>query len=142
MNDNETNSQGAQGVRASAQARRHDDNHGCGKESEMLPLCNLPLEALRCLEAGAEYNGEIMSEKDTGGPAFLRLVDPCNQAKSAHKGMTLLDYFAAHADMAPYSPRQALESKLDRKVTMAELAEYIAQIRHIEAKAMLAERAK
>lgn len=70
---------------------------------------------------------------DKGGSAFPDFK---------HDGMKLRDYFAAKADMTPYNPRIALETKLKRAVTMAELAEYIAKIRHIEADAMLAERAK
>lgn len=56
--------------------------------------------------------------------------------------LELRDYFAAKVDLTPYGVREALESKLDRVPTMAELAEYIAKIRHLEADAMLAERAK
>lgn len=86
-----------------------------------------------------------MSAANNGGPAFPEAGLsglPNGEFIHGQAGMTLRDYFAAKADMAPYNPRQALESKLDRPVTIAELADYIAKIRHIEADAMLAERAK
>lgn len=54
----------------------------------------------------------------------------------------LRDYFAVHCDVSLYNPQQTLESKLDRSATIKELADFIAEIKLIEADAMLAERAK
>jgi hypothetical protein len=52
-------------------------------------------------------------------------------------GMTLRDYFAAHADVSLYTPLENLTAQLHRKPTIGEMAEYIAGIRTIEADAML-----
>ncbi|AXT88320.1 hypothetical protein CJ015_07120 [Bordetella bronchiseptica] len=56
-------------------------------------------------------------------------------------GMTLRDYFAAKADVSLYGPADALATKLGRMPTMKELAECIAELRLLEADAMLAARA-
>jgi hypothetical protein len=78
-----------------------------------------------------------MSNTNTGGPAF-----PCPETEKHYKdeGMTLHDYFAAHADVSIYTPLENLTTQLHRKPTIGELAEYIASIRSIEADAMLKER--
>lgn len=73
-----------------------------------------------------------MSNTNTGGPAF-----PRDHAHDGHNGMTLRDYFAAHADVSIYTPLDNLTAKLNRKPTVGEMAEYIASIRTIEADAML-----
>lgn len=56
-------------------------------------------------------------------------------------GMTLRDHFAAKADVSLYGPADVLATKLGRMPTMKELAECIAQLRLLEADAMLAARA-
>ncbi len=53
------------------------------------------------------------------------------------RGMTLRDYFAAHANVEIYTPLENLTAQLHRKPTIGEMAEYIASIRTIEADAML-----
>jgi len=76
---------------------------------------------------------------NNGGPAFPSgLVENSNDEVDAlHKGMTLRDYFAAHADVSIYTPLENLTTQLHRKPTIGEMAEYIASIRSIEADAML-----
>jgi hypothetical protein len=74
-----------------------------------------------------------MSNTNTGGPAFPSPVIDVN----GHEGMTLHDYFAAHADVSLYTPLENLTAQLHRKPTIGEMAEYIAGIRTIEADAML-----
>lgn len=54
----------------------------------------------------------------------------------------LRDYFAAKADVSLYTPLETFELARGRKPTITELAKYIAEIRMIEADAMLTERAK
>lgn len=51
--------------------------------------------------------------------------------------LTLRDYFAAHADVSAYRPIEVLTGKLGRGPTMQELAAYIADIRLMEADAIL-----
>jgi len=60
-----------------------------------------------------------------------------NPHRTDQTGMTLRDYFAAHADVSIYTPLDNLTAKLNRKPTVGEMAEYIASIRTIEADAML-----
>lgn len=81
---------------------------------------------------------------NNGGPAFpsandVRIGD---YGTSGHSGMTLRDYFAANADVTEYTPIDAFERSFGRSPTIKELAEYIAQIRLVEADAMLAAREK
>ena len=57
-----------------------------------------------------------------------------------HPGMSLRDWFAGRADVAIYEPLQTLKGKLSRQPTIDELATYVAEIRTIEADAMLAAR--
>lgn len=57
-------------------------------------------------------------------------------------GMTLRDYFAGQCDIAQYGPARAFFIARGHEATMDELAEYIAEIRFIEADAMLKERMK
>jgi hypothetical protein len=82
-----------------------------------------------------------MSNTNTGGPAFpsglIDLSTPEDAVHSLHNGMTLHDYFAAHADVSLYTPLENLTAQLHRKPTIGEMAEYIAGIRTIEAEAML-----
>jgi hypothetical protein len=51
--------------------------------------------------------------------------------------MTLRDYFAAHVDVSAYKPLQNLTATLGRAPTVMELSDHIANIRSIEADAML-----
>jgi hypothetical protein len=57
------------------------------------------------------------------------------------KGMTLRDYFAASVDVSIYQPLVMLKNKINRDPTVAELAAYIADIRMVEADALLKARA-
>ena len=76
-----------------------------------------------------------MSNTNTGGTAFP--VTEANGANSGESGITMRDYFAAHADVSIYTPLENLTAQLHRKPTIGEMAEYIASIRSIEADAML-----
>jgi hypothetical protein len=51
--------------------------------------------------------------------------------------LTLRDYYAAHVDVTLYRPMEALLAKLGRPPSMKELAAYIAEIRLMEADAIL-----
>ena len=76
---------------------------------------------------------------ETGGPAFpLQSIGP--DFAPGYAGMSLRDYFAANVDVSVYRPLETLSSKINRIPTVNELAEYIADIRSIEADAMLAAR--
>jgi len=55
-----------------------------------------------------------MSNTNTGGPAFPSPVIDVN----GHEGMTLRDYFAAHADVSLYTPLENLTAQLHRKPTI------------------------
>jgi hypothetical protein len=55
-------------------------------------------------------------------------------------GMSLRDYFAAHCDVDAYGAHNSYRRANGREPTIAELANYIAAIRYIEADAMLAKR--
>lgn len=80
-----------------------------------------------------------MSKKETGGWAFPVPNDAnCN----GEEGMTLLDYFAAKCDIDVYAPVDSLYRKLGRNPTVNEMADWIADVRFIEADAMLKRRAK
>jgi len=57
-------------------------------------------------------------------------------------GMTLREYFASKADIEVYAPVDSLYRKHGRNPTINELAAWIAEVRFIEADAMLAESAK
>lgn len=84
-----------------------------------------------------------MSAINTGGPAFPAeemIVE--SRLVKASQGMTLRDHFAAKADVGAYQPFETLRSKIGRSPTISELSEYIAQIRFIEADAMIAAREK
>lgn len=84
--------------------------------------------------------------KDTGGPAFPVARDDAfpkdSVAGSPKPGMTLRDYFATHADVPWAAAAETFEIKHGHRPTVAELAGYVADIRHVMADAMLAERAK
>ncbi|KDC23888.1 hypothetical protein L505_3676 [Bordetella bronchiseptica F4563] len=84
-----------------------------------------------------------MTTINDGGPAFPIPLNPGQsyQGHSPCDGMTLRDHFAAKADVSLYGPADALATKLGRMPTMKELAECIAQLRLLEADAMLAARA-
>jgi hypothetical protein len=57
-------------------------------------------------------------------------------------GMELRDWFAGRCDISVYSPLASFELANKRKATISEMAAYIAEIRFIEADAMLAARKK
>lgn len=91
-----------------------------------------------------EAHGGEPDEKpsiDTGGQAFPNPTSADFQ-HPACGGMTLRDWFAGQVDLSTYSIRATLERKLDGEVTIGEIAAYIAQIRYIEADAMIARRGK
>lgn len=80
-----------------------------------------------------------MSNKETGGPAF---PSPRYERGDMYSlGMTLRDYFAGSVDVSIYQPLQMLKNKINRDPTVAELAAYIADIRMVEADALLKARA-
>lgn len=64
---------------------------------------------------------------DRNRPAFP-VSEEHNEA-----GITLLEYMMAKVDVSPYRPMESLSAKLGRQPTIIELAEYIVQIRKIEA---------
>ncbi len=76
------------------------------------------------------------TDKD-GGNAF---PIPGLQDDPDFNGLSVRDYFAAKADVSIYGPADALTTKLGRLPSMKELAEYVAQLRWLEADAMLAAR--
>lgn len=80
-----------------------------------------------------------MNKTNTGGSAFPSpsVTLPNGDVMYGEFGMTLRDYFAAHADVSIYRPLESLTDKLHRRPTNGEMAEYIASIRAIEADAML-----
>ena len=78
---------------------------------------------------------------DTSGPAFPMCM-PTSIGTGVVYGMTLHDYFAAHANPALYKPLETLTAKLGRHPSVGELADYIANLRFIEAGAMLKEKNK
>ena len=71
----------------------------------------------------------------------LAFPRPAASGWPAEDGMTLRDWFAGQCDVAVYTPIQSLELAHGRRPTIGELAEYVAEIRHLEADAMLAARA-
>lgn len=60
---------------------------------------------------------------------------------SPSEGMSLRDYFAGQCNIAVYNPRDSFIQARGASPTVDELAAYIAQIRFIEADAMLLARA-
>lgn len=77
-----------------------------------------------------------MGATNNGGPAFPSICESVNGVPLA-KGLTVRDYFAAHADVSVYAPLEAFERARGRRPTIGELAAYIAEIRVLEAEAML-----
>lgn len=80
---------------------------------------------------------------EDGGPAFP-VHDPgwleprtTTESKRAAAGMTLRNYFAAKCDVSIYAPVDSFKRKYGRMPIMEELAEYISEIRYIEADAMI-----
>jgi hypothetical protein len=71
---------------------------------------------------------------------FVRSEMATGESLNMHPGMSLRDWFAGQADVAIYEPLQTLKAKLSRQPTISELATYVAEIRTIEADAMLAAR--
>lgn len=76
---------------------------------------------------------------NTGGPAFPfpAYTYPNGEINHGEGGMTLRDYFAASVDVSIYQPLEMLKNKIKRDPTVAELAAYIADIRMVEADALL-----
>jgi len=82
-----------------------------------------------------------MEKLKGGGPAFP--VTPDNDVRTngaGGTGMTLRDYFAAKCDVSVYAPVDSFHRKHGRNPTGNELAAWIAEVRFIEADAMLAAR--
>lgn len=79
------------------------------------------------------------AEKNDGGMAFPMYFGGDIQPQG---GMTLRDYFAAKCNIEVYAPVDTFYRKHGRNPTGNELAIWIAEMRFIEADAMLAERAK
>jgi len=78
-----------------------------------------------------------MEREETGGAAFPQ----SGYGQWAPEGgMTLRDYFAAKCDIEAYAPVDSLYRKNGRNPTVNELAAWIAEVRFIEADAMLAAR--
>lgn len=78
-----------------------------------------------------------MSNIDTGGKAFPL---EASAKRNAQTGMNLRDFFAAKTDISIYAPVDSLYRKFGRNPTVNELAEWIAEVRYIEADFMLAAR--
>lgn len=105
-----------------------------------------------------------MSNKDSGGPAFpcsengtshtiamaamLELPETASTDEkdkvyistkaNAMQGMSLRDYFAAKCDISQYAPVDVFYRTYGRNPDASELAALIAELRYIEADAMLA----
>lgn len=79
--------------------------------------------------------------KNDGGPAF-----PPHGAAFDHigieTGMSLRDYFATGCNISVYSPANTFETNQGHRPTTEELAAWIAQVRYMEADAMLAARSE
>jgi hypothetical protein len=83
------------------------------------------------------------AERQDGGQAFPAAeTHPAWDYPVHHSGMSMRDWFASQCDVAAYRPGDAFFAARGYWPTIAELAEYIANIRYGEADAMLAERAK
>ena len=83
-----------------------------------------------------------MSIINNGGPAFPSKKRVFRQGYETNEfepvgGMTLRDYFAASVNVGEYFPIETFKNSYGRKPNFKELAEYIAQIRMLEADAML-----
>jgi hypothetical protein len=97
-------------------------------------------------------SGEVdMSAKDDGGPAFPLHTDDGRGYEVKHLGMSLRDYFAAHApakeieDLMPSSVKEAAEflgKTIDEYKYGEDYYKAIARRRYEWADAMLAERQK
>ena len=85
-----------------------------------------------------------MSDTPKNPQAFPQPVSisPAGDEHIAYEGMTLRDYFAGQVDVSVYNPNTSYCLAKGHEPTIAELAAYIAEIRMIEADAMLKERAK
>ena len=77
--------------------------------------------------------------KDDGNAAFPM---PASENNREWYGMSLRDYFAAKCDIEVYAPADSLYRKLGRNPTVNELAAWIAEVRFIEADAVLAARSQ
>lgn len=76
-----------------------------------------------------------MSTPDISGSAFP--VSEEHGANSGDCGITRLEYFMAHVDVSIYNPMESLTRSIGRQFTVKELAEYVAGIRILEARAMI-----
>jgi hypothetical protein len=88
-----------------------------------------------------------MSDKQNGGAAFpspgVVLDFSLGQTQQgAYEGMSLRDYFAAKCNLRPYQVGDIFYRTYGRNPDASELAALIAEIRYIEADAMLAARNK
>lgn len=73
---------------------------------------------------------------ETGGSAFPMQASEYG-GHGSDGGMSLRDYFAAKCDISVYAPVDSLYRKHGRNPTVNELAAWIAEVRFIEADAML-----
>lgn len=81
----------------------------------------------------------MSEERNTGGPAFPVMSDVSDMGlvNYHHAGMTLRDYFMAKCDVSVYQPYETFRVNRGKEPSAGELAAYIAEIRKIEADAML-----
>jgi hypothetical protein len=87
----------------------------------------------------------MMSNKNDGGPAFssAEVVDHNNDVMAyAESGMTLRDYYKAHAPVTATEVNDAFWSAYRRNADLPEFMELMAEMRGAYADAMLLERAK
>lgn len=78
---------------------------------------------------------------DDGMPAFPTLEE--HGFNNGCPGLTRRQYFAAHVDISDFKPMAVLEQKHGYgKVTVAQLADHIAELRFMLADAMIAEGSK
>lgn len=82
-----------------------------------------------------------MDQQKGGGPAFPVTQDnDVRTNQSGGTGMTLRDYFAAKCDISQYGPGDLFYRTYGRNPDASERAALIAELRYIEADAMLAAR--
>lgn len=81
-----------------------------------------------------QTNGICIDCQSCGGAAFPQSGF---DRWAPEGGMTLRDYFAAKCDIEVYAPVDSLYRKHGRNPTANELAAWIAEVRFIEADAML-----
>lgn len=82
-------------------------------------------------------------KQDDGGPAFPKFREPTNNGFSYQDGMSLRDFFAAHAlaGMEMWAPND-LDKPIGTPMSHARMQELRAQFAYAQADAMLKERDK